>query len=288
MTLKYARSVSQLTAVIIPLILLSACGSSDAESAQAKAAKPMGVRPAASLSAGAASQPNDWAGKYQGNFDGGKGFVDVNALPNRASAYAVELTVAGSDGCSGTVKGEAVSSGDRLTLRVPVPDEAETCVVNMTRAGARMSVAASGCMYFSGMSCGFDGSVARIGGANYSPSMADGSLAPTAAWLVGNWVVEGGYCASGGPLIFSEQGGYGNSGGDIEGRWSLTEGILNLNFAEVDFETGRTVGPTTRSKIKVTRVNTNEMMFDNTSRLRRCSPLGGAEPWHPGERFTTK
>lgn len=126
----------------------------------------------------------------------------------------------------------------------------------------------------------------RIGGVPCDTprrTIPSGAASSGATSIIGAWVQETGYCASGDPVLFERGGGYRNSGGDLAGNWSLSGDTLTIVFSEVDPTTGDAVGRRQRGVMRVTRVNANEIRLNET-RYRRCPENGGAEPWHVRDR----
>lgn len=265
-------------------LLLAACGDAGTTNADATGATAANAAPAKQTQKGAppATAP-DFSGKWEGQFDGGTGTATITkqSAPGR---YGVDLSVIGDGGCSGAVGGDAIMNGGRLVLSEPVPEGRGMCRIIMIPRGGGLSVSSDNCFYFHGMSCGFVGELARRNAPVARPAAASGN---GTSWLVGAWAPQGSYCASGDPVIYERDGGYRNSGGDIEGRWSLAGAKLTIVYAETDPTTGEASGPKQRSVVTLTRVNATEIKM-NQDRLRRCPASGGAEPWHPGERFDTQ
>jgi hypothetical protein len=165
-----------------------------------------------------------WAGKYEGDFDGGRGYVTI-AAPDRKGAHRVELAVAGQGtGCSGEVSGSGVPRGDLLSLRIPNDDgSGDICSISLTRRGDGLEVQESGCAYHHGMSCGFSGSVTRRGqSAAASKIFTPSGAAP---WIVGAWVPRGVACGGDG-LVFQPDGVFMTVG--EFGRWQLAGKALTF------------------------------------------------------------
>ena len=111
------------------------------------------TRPPAASSAGS----DEFDGYWTGHFDGGGGSATIaRQSPGR---YGVQVGVAGNDGCSGSVQGQATVRAGRLVLTAPIPDQGGLCRITFTRSGSRLAVEEDNCMYFHGMSCGFSGSL---------------------------------------------------------------------------------------------------------------------------------
>ena len=105
----------------------------------------------------AAKGADPFAGRWSADFDGGGGNVTIIRRSPTESSYWIEMDVANEQGCAGELSGEGTARSNRLTLRVPVPDDSNQCVVDFTRQGGRLSIKADYCHHFSGMSCGFTG-----------------------------------------------------------------------------------------------------------------------------------
>lgn len=217
-----------------------------------------------------------WAGQYSGTAE----MKITRAGPGRYSVYIDS----GGPGCGGEIEGGATASGNRLTLSVNPPQPGyQQCRVMFDRTGSTLQASTSGdCSLFHGGACGFAGPYRRTQSAS-APAPATASAQPS---ILGVWVHQGGYCASGDPIVFEAGGGYRNSGGDLRGRWSITGEKLAVVYVEVDPTSG-IGGAQQISVMRLARVNANEIRLDQ-SRMRRCPANGGAEPWHPGERFTTR
>jgi hypothetical protein len=98
-----------------------------------------------------------FAGRWSADFDGGGGNVTIIPRGPTQSSYWIEMDVANSEGCAGELSGEGTARNNRLTLRLPIPNDTNQCVVDFTRQGRNLSIRADNCHYFSGMSCGFTG-----------------------------------------------------------------------------------------------------------------------------------
>lgn len=180
--------------------------------------------------AGAASG-DDWAGRYDGRFDGGGGEATITRTGG--NRYAVSMDVAGERGCAGSVQGQAAVQGGRLVVNVPVPDQGGQCRITFTRRGAGLAVEEDNCMYFHGMSCGFSGSVTRRG---QSAAAAPRQSAPVsqASWIVGAWTVRGEPCGGHG-ITFNADGTYGTA--EDTGTWTLAGNTLT-SVSRATFEMG--------------------------------------------------
>jgi hypothetical protein len=100
-----------------------------------------------------------FAGYWTGSLDGGNGYARIFPSEN-AGGYDVELDMAGGgSGCSGSLVGNASSSGNRLVVRQAIPDGSGQCTVTFTRNGSALSVAENRCSYFHGASCEFNGTL---------------------------------------------------------------------------------------------------------------------------------
>lgn len=264
--------------------ILGACGGvATSSNNSAESAAQGGAKAAPQARSGAGG--DSWVGDYAGDGDGGGTQFAVRA-GRVTGTYAVTGELVGdgeAQGCAGEISGNATAAGSRLTLVVPIPEDSMQCRVTFTRQGTRVQVEEENCSYFHGMSCGFSGNVSR----RRSAAAAPAPVPAAGQSMLGAWVQEGGYCASGDPIVFETGGGYRNSGGEIEGDWSLSGETLTVRFAEIDPTTGRPEGARQTAVMRVTRVNANEIRLDGTP-MRRCPANGGAEPWHPGERFTTQ
>lgn len=171
---------------------------------------------------GAGGDP--WVGSYTGDFDGGGGEVAIS----RASGgrYNVEASVGG-PGCSGSISGVGTASGNRLSFsdKMTVGEQGSAiCTMTLAREGNRLSVSGAGeCHFWSGMSCGMNGTVTRQG-RNESSSVSP--PAPTRAarpWIVGAWVSRGFACGGDGVNYEAD----GTFASDIQsGRWQLTGSTL--------------------------------------------------------------
>lgn len=262
-------------------LLVAACGAEATPNTPAmtenSAALPVATAAAAEV------QPDGWAGEYKGRTDGGNGQVSIRATGS--NGYAVAMETANTEGCGGEVEGRALVSNGHLVMTTPIPDgNGQACRIVLTRTANGISAEATDCSYFHGMGCGFDGTFARSGGGAVTAHPSTSASAASATWLVGNWIHKGGYCASGDVIVFAKGGGYGNAGGDFEGAWSLAGSKLTLAVAEADPITGEASGSRRRSTLTVKSTGTDAMTL-NSDFYRRCPARGGAEPWHPNERF---
>jgi hypothetical protein len=108
----------------------------------------------------AAAPASSWNGVYHGRGDGSSNEMEITpgSGPGR---HSVALGVLGQGGCSGQIEGQGVASGNRLTMTVPVPENAEQCVITMDRRGGTVTVREQGCLYFHGAQCRFDMTAAR-------------------------------------------------------------------------------------------------------------------------------
>jgi len=110
-----------------------------------------------------ASDADGWIGEYRGNMDGGPATLSISA-GRGAGHYAVGMDVVQPGGCSGSVQGIGVVSGERMLFTAAVPDGGGQCRIELTRRGLRLDVVeVENCHYFHGMACGFSGAVARRG-----------------------------------------------------------------------------------------------------------------------------
>lgn len=238
---------------------------------------------------GATGQPGSgdpWIGEYGGRGDGAEMMLTIAArgAPGR---YAVSATLIGDDGhCGGSLEGTGTAAGNRMTLTAPLGADLQ-CRMTFTRQGSTLTIARSdACAHASGRSCGFGDSVTR-NGRDPAVSSVRGGAPSSQPSIIGVWVHQGGYCASGDPLVFEAGGGYRNSGGDLDGRWSLAGNTIAVFVRDIDLTSGEPEGSIRREMMRLSHVNANEIRLNQT-RMRRCPAGGGAEPWHPGQRFTTR
>jgi hypothetical protein len=217
-----------------------------------------------------------WEGQYTGT-------GEMKIARAGGANYSVRIDTV-RPGCGGEIEGVAPANANRLTLSVPVQAGYQQCRIVFDRSGGSLQATTSGdCYLFHGGECKFAGTHRRQQSASVAPA-APSSSHP---WIVGVWVQQGGYCASGEPIVFEAGGGYRNSGGDLDGRWSLPGNALSVFYSEIDPTTGRPEGGLQHIVMQVAEVSANEIRLDQ-SRMRRCPANGGAEPWHPRERFTKR
>jgi hypothetical protein len=244
------------------------------------AAERIGGVPCKTNSAAPQNDNDPYAGRWRGS-----GELTITAAGS--GRYKVYLET-GAPGCGGEIKGWAVASSSRLMLSVTPPQPGyQACTVAFGRKGPSLEATEYGdCHLFYGGECSFGGDYSRLssGGAAATQPTAPPSTSPS---IVGVWVQQGDYCASGDAVVIDANGSYRNSGGDVDGRWSLSGNALTVLYSDIDPTTGESQGAPQRAVIRVTRVNANEIRLDQR-RMRRCPPNGGAEPWHPGQTFTTR
>jgi len=96
-----------------------------------------------------------FAGHWEGQFDGGEGSATISQVAEGRNAYAIDLEVAGREGCGGSVHGTGSVRGNSLAM--VKADTGEQCKVTFTRRGQSLVSQESDCSYFHGMSCGFSG-----------------------------------------------------------------------------------------------------------------------------------
>ena len=194
---------------------------------QRAVAERLGGVPCESGASGTAASGSDtWPGTYAARVEGGTATMSIGA-GGGAGRYRVGFEVVTPSGCSGTVDGMAVASGNRLSLIVPVPDSASQCRVDISRSGGRLAAQESGCFYFHCAQCTFTGSYARQGAA----ATAARAPAQGASWIVGSWVNRGDSCQGDTGLIFERDGSY-TAGGSENGRWTLAGNRLSFTALE--------------------------------------------------------
>ena len=120
----------------------------------------LGAGMLAAASAASQTATINFAGKYEGNTDGGSASATVtpNGKPNQ---YRVSVEVFGEGGCGGIAKGSATAKGNVLTMTTLVPNIG-VCRMTFTKNGNAYRVV--GCSELSGRSCNFDGTYTRQGG----------------------------------------------------------------------------------------------------------------------------
>lgn len=111
------------------------------------------------------------------------------------------------------------------------------------------------------------------------PPAADATAAPTAAWLVGTWVLlQPGVdfpadCGSGLPITYLPNGTYSMS--EEQGRWRLRGDRIEETATDVEGEENH-VGVTIRNGIRRVGPDEMEKRFEDgsTGTLRRCPQVG--------------
>lgn len=232
----------------------------------------------------AAPQATSWAGKYGGNLDGGKGSLTITDA-GAANRFAVEVVTTNKGGCGGGAKGIGAVTGNTMKLIVKedwLPNG--SCQMTVTRTGERLAVSNGTCPSMTGASCTLEGNYSRVGSASTATGAAP---PPLAQWLVGAWAPKGSYCASGDPIRFARAGRYANSGGDIEGKWSLAGKIVTVTYAELASPGEGPLGPPETVRVPIERIGADDMQYGDT-RMKRCPTRDGFEPWHPEVPFDTE
>ena len=272
------------SALPLCVALLSGCGDGGlANAAKANAARETTAATPTPIAAAAQTRPAGWAGEYRASFDGADGSVTIKG-PNKAGyQYELSMEMAGG-GCSGEAQGGGAVKGKTLTAILPVGNAADgwkECKITLTRGADGLTIReGDNCAELHGMSCGFTGTATKAG------EIASTSNASPSAWLVGSWVAQGAYCASGDPIQFATGGGYRNASGDIAGRWTLRGSSVAITYTEIDPTSGA-AGARQQANVSIKRLGADDMLFGQ-DRMKRCPAGGGAEPWHPGQTFSVR
>jgi hypothetical protein len=205
-------------------ILLTACGAAMTGNDTATSAPQRNAPRAAPQSAG-----DGWSGNYRGQFDGGRGTVEISSLGR--SSYLVELSTIGQGtGCSGGANGTGVVQGNRMTMEMPLQFSPGMCRITLDRNGATLAVSEDNCLELHGAQCSFEGSVARIGGtaAQTVPRRAVVSAEPP--WIVGAWVSTDNPDCDGEGWVINADGTYADTLGS--GRWTLNGNTLTSTMLQ--------------------------------------------------------
>lgn len=138
---------------------------------QRAVAERLGGVPCAASPGAAASAParggQSFAGYWSGGFEGGE--VSAQITARGGNRFHVEVTTNNpATSCGGSISGVGAATGDRLsfsdTMSLGEAGDA-SCTMHLTRQGNRLSLSSEGdCHYWSGMSCGFGGTL-RLQGA---------------------------------------------------------------------------------------------------------------------------
>lgn len=162
----------------------------------------------------------DWVGEYRGPFDGANGVVTISRT---SAGLSAEVAMFSDHGCGGSVSAPARVELDRLTL-IKSGDEGPQCRIVMTRSGDHLDVSESGCTYFHGRSCEFNGRVMRVRAT--SPSSAGAALPERRSSILGSWATSLSECQGTSGITFFADGSFDADG--TLGTWNLTGQVLTL------------------------------------------------------------
>jgi len=253
--------------IVIPLaVFLAACGGAATVTNNALGAQARGKQTAA--------QPADWSGSYSG---GDAGAVMARITPRGGNRYHVEMeTIEPSTSCGGTISGEAIATGNRLTFSDSMPSGGEgnaSCTMTLTRQGNRLSIGASGdCHYWSGVSCGFNGTLRRDGPpprpsarGRVITDAAPVRAAP-ASGLAGAWAFDRSDCEAVAQLTLRPDGSFYTQ--DEAGRWRSMGATLTLTTNETFVEGGDS------TRLRTPRVTSFQVSGLTANGMRLHAPNG--------------
>lgn len=100
-----------------------------------------------------------WAGDYTGQFEGeADGDLNVSLRPD--GLVAIALSIASSE-CTGEVSGVGRPKTNRLAIVKSRDESGNQCSITLNRSGDGIEVIESGCSYYHGFHCSFNGSVQK-------------------------------------------------------------------------------------------------------------------------------
>ena len=205
--------------------LLTACGAAITANNAAESAPQTGAQRSARPAPQNAG--DGWSGTYSGQFDGGRGTVEISSLGG--SSYLVEVgTIGQGNGCSGGANGTGVARGNRMTMEMPNQYSPGICRITMDRNGATLSVREEDCLELHGAQCNFEGTVTRRGHAAAAPPPRTASAAAGSSWIVGAWVLGGTDNCGGDGFVVNADGTYADA--VSSGRWSLAGNTLTTTM----------------------------------------------------------
>lgn len=133
-------------------------------------AERLGGVPCAGPSGAAAEAParggQSFAGNWSGDDEGGNVMAEIRG--RGGNRFHVELTTMSPEtSCGGSISGVGSATGNRLSISdtLSLGDYGSaSCTMHLTRQGDRLSLTGEGdCHYWSGVSCGFGGTLHREG-----------------------------------------------------------------------------------------------------------------------------
>ncbi len=110
---------------------------------QAEVAERSGAAPCdgEKATAPSAAASGDWAGHYEGPFDGGPGSVTLMQERKDSPRYHVRVAVSGEGGCSGEAQGMGTPRGNSMTLH----SLGSACEISLIRQGRSLRVGENNC-----------------------------------------------------------------------------------------------------------------------------------------------